>query len=195
MLEVAFEHPGSSSSGFYLYDLAALKLVTFAGGDHWVMCDVTPNATLEYFKPVPIPLNPFGPQQPADVLTDGELCCVERLMQHLRDNALHYSRALWLAEDRDERARRLDAYGFELDGVTGRLLDFVRNEIVGIIGDYVAIPLAAQEFADTLEAPRPVQRIVSMPTRRVTSISSHALHEPSFASAKRPGELFLLHFE
>jgi hypothetical protein len=164
-IEVSFtaqvDHPASVR-----FDLAALRFVTEADGDHWVMFDSTqPHAIMHGQSAIFQPLNPFGPQHPADVLTDGELCCVERLMQHLRHNALHYSRALWLAEDRDERARRLDAYGFELDGVTGRLLDFVRNEIVGIIGDYVALPLAAQEFADTLEAPRPVQRIVSMPTR------------------------------
>ena len=86
-------------------------------------------------------------------------------MQHLQDNALHYSRAIWLAEDRDVRAERLDLYGFELDGQSGRLLDFVRNEIVGVVGDYIALPLASQEFAGMLDVPRPEQRIVSLPTR------------------------------
>ena len=86
-------------------------------------------------------------------------------MGHLQDNALHYSRAIWLAEDRDARAEWLDLYSFEFDGQSGRLLDFVRNEIVGVVGDYVALPLASQEFADPLDVPRPEQRIVSLPTR------------------------------
>jgi hypothetical protein len=63
------------------------------------------------------------------------------------------------------RAEWLDLYSFQLDGQSGRLLDFVRNEIVGVVGDYVAFPLASQEFADTLDVARPEQRIVSLPTR------------------------------
>jgi hypothetical protein len=172
-IEVSYIKPSFASARSY--DLVSLRLETSTQGDRWVLYDdATPiNVTLTAGTP-PLqppatiklePVGPFGPQQPADVLTDPELCCVERLMQHLQDNALHYSRAIWLAEDRDVRAEWLDLYGFELDGQSGRLLDFVRNEIVGVVGDYLALPLASQEFADTLDVPRPEQRIVSLPTR------------------------------
>src|SRR5262249_50145662 len=85
------------------YDLVSLRLETSTqGGDHWVLFDnKTVNVTLMSGekKTLQPPVGPFGPQQPADVLTDPELCCVERLMGHLQANALHYSRAIWLAED------------------------------------------------------------------------------------------------
>jgi hypothetical protein len=47
----------------------------------------------------------------------------------------------------------------------GASLDFVRNEIVSVVGDYIALPLASRDFADTIHLPRPEQRIVSLPTR------------------------------
>src|SRR5262249_19667290 len=101
-IEVKYVGPSNTQ-----YDLVSLRLETSAAGDHWLMCDATVNANLKGGKTKTLPVGAFGPQKPADVLTDAELCCVERLMQHLQDNALHYSRAIWLAEDRDVRAEWL----------------------------------------------------------------------------------------
>lgn len=162
---VEISHDTLGSGPDHKYDLAALRLDTASQGDHWVMHNAEVNFTLSDGGKASRPVLPFGPQKPEDVLTDGELCCVERLVTHLRDNALYYSRAIWLAEDRDARAMWLNLYDFELAGQSGRLLDFVRNEIVGVVGDYIALPLASQEFSGTLDTPAPEQRIVSLPTR------------------------------
>ncbi len=97
-------------------------------------------------------------------------CCVQRLLDHLEADKLYYSRAIWLAEDPDERALWLDRYRFgsEEDGF-GRLLDFVENRIVDVLGDYIVLPLRSSSLADTLtgEDPEPVRRVVGLPTRGV----------------------------
>ncbi len=162
-IEIRFDKSGSGPTK--TYDLASLRLESAVDGDRWLIYEGDPHLTLKNGKKATLPVGTFGPQTPEDVLTDPELCCAERLMRHLQDNALHYSRAIWLNEDRDVRAAWLNLYGFELDGQSGRLLDFVRNEIVGIVGDYIALPLASQDFADALDIPQPEQRIVSLPTR------------------------------
>jgi hypothetical protein len=95
------------------YDLVSLRLETSNQGDHWILFDEDVNITLQPGQTISKPIGPFGPQKPEDVLTDEELCCVERLMQHLGDNKLHYNRAIWLAEDRDVRAEWLDLYSFD----------------------------------------------------------------------------------
>ncbi len=117
---------------------------------------------------VTIPLISLGSRLPTGSLSLESRCCIQRLLDHLESNKLYYSRAIWLAEDPDERARWLDRFRFgsEEEGF-GRLLDFVENRIVDVLGDYIALPLRTSTLADRLvgEDPEPARRIVSLPTR------------------------------
>ncbi len=86
-----------------------------------------------------------------------------QLFDHLTHNKHYYNKLIWLNEDPDARAVRLDQY-FE-DGRS--LLDSIDNYIVGISGNYVAFP--AGELVVHIPGPNspiyPVERILSLPTR------------------------------
>ena len=150
-----------------VWRLASLSLRTVAGSDHWTLYDDAPERRLTTGESFELPVGPYGPREPEDFLTEEEHCCVENLLEHLSDHRHHYSRAVWLAENPDERAAWLDSYAFAVGPQRGRLLDFVENRIVGVAGDYVALPSTSDEFARTIDGAAPVERIVSLPARGV----------------------------
>lgn len=57
----------------------------------------------------------------------------ERLKCHIEDNILHYSQAILLREDRNQRFLRLQSYGL--------ISRIIKNEIVGFLGDKAAYPI------------------------------------------------------
>lgn len=96
---------------------------------------------------------------------------VAALLRHLNSNQLHYSRAIWLLQDPDERARLFDKYEYSVGNERGRLIYFIENRPVGTSGDYVAFPLRdrysvgeGQRDGAVLRE-QTAQRIVSLPTR------------------------------
>jgi N-acetyl-anhydromuramyl-L-alanine amidase AmpD len=110
----------------------------------------------------------FGPRTPAETLTSAERCCVDGLIEHLNLNKTFYSRAIWISQDAEERARAFERYAFQVEGEEGsRLTDFIENRIVGVTGDYVAFPMTVSQFADELVQEGEVisERIVTLPTR------------------------------
>jgi hypothetical protein len=92
---------------------------------------------------------------------------IERLLAHLNENRHYYNRLLWLTEDPNRRASWLEHYHFEHAGRSGRLIDFVENRVVDVVGDYIVLPMGTNDLVQTLVTPWPeaVRRVVSVPTR------------------------------
>ncbi len=91
----------------------------------------------------------------------------QRLLDHLNEHRQLYNRVLWLSEDPNRRASLLEGYRFESSGSTGRLIDFVDNRVVDVIGDYIVLPLGTGEMVDQLVPvlPDPVRQMIGVPTR------------------------------
>nr|AWD72296.1 hypothetical protein pH8NP2_p022 [Polaromonas sp. H8N] len=107
-----------------------------------------------------------GAKTPESLLTPDERCCIDRLFTHLANNATYYNRAIWLAEDPDDRAVRFDQFP-GVDG-TGSLLDQIENRPVGTLGHALAFPYAGPGIDRTprVSGDRVAsERLVSLPTR------------------------------
>ena len=91
----------------------------------------------------------------------------QSLLNHLNNNALRYNRALWMSDNPDQVAVLLDRYTLEYGGRRARLLDLVENRPADVVGEYVVFAGGVTELADRLvgEPPRPLERIISVPTR------------------------------
>jgi hypothetical protein len=98
-------------------------------------------------------------------LKPGARCCVEELLVHLNANPLYYSRAVWLAEDANQRALRFDAVRYR----EGRLLDYIENRPMAVLGDYVAFPRRREDDDEEKDGPVPEseERDIVLPTRGV----------------------------
>ena len=165
------------------WELKHLQLRTRHGREIWMMFDAEVNHNFTDNNVDGIRrwrLNPYGPASPADLLTEEEYCCKQGLLRHLNHNKLYYSRAIWLAQDREERARAFERYRLEIPDPTGskgatiagRLADLIENRIVGFGGDYVAFPLTVTD--PSLDANEEFERgqikaeqVISLPTRGV----------------------------
>ncbi|MCL7939424.1 OmpA family protein [Halomonas sp. ATCH28] len=108
---------------------------------------------------------------------------LEELAQHIKSNRMAYLRALWLGEDPDRRALRLEHFSYPYDdGSSGvqnvPLLQLIENRAVGIMGNLVAFPLQVQ--GQRLQAEESIaaasyltldemrtQKLISLPTRGV----------------------------
>jgi hypothetical protein len=65
-----------------------------------------------------------------------------RLLRHLNDNIEYYHRSIWLAMDANRRYMLLD--GFEAPRAGGRsVASVVENRLIGIVGNCLAMPVAA----------------------------------------------------
>lgn len=92
-----------------------------------------------------------------------------RLLAHINAHRLYYNTLLWLNRDPNENARLLEQYAYTHtdssgEELSGRLADFVDPKPVGVSGRYVAFRLDSTAIAETINTPRPVQRVVSLPT-------------------------------
>lgn len=96
-----------------------------------------------------------------------------RLLQHLKEHAAHYSRAIYFSREGLERAAELDAIKLA-DG--SNVLEKMENRPIEMIGDYMAFPGTDRAWEDkivsTLGALEPDdividERLVSLPTRGV----------------------------
>lgn len=95
--------------------------------------------------------------------------CAQRLVDHLNAHFDYYSTVLWINGDPNDSVRILDAYAYthvDESGrrVEGRLADFIDPQPVGSSGSYVAFHIDSAEFAQSIETPPPVHRMVSLPT-------------------------------
>jgi hypothetical protein len=98
-------------------------------------------------------------------LGDAERIAIERLRAHVEQHALHYWRAIWLAEDANDRAVRLDAIAW---GNGETLLDQIHNVPLEVLGEWVAFPSVRPNL--DLPAPDPGlvhERLVTLPTRGI----------------------------
>jgi len=74
-----------------------------------------------------------------------------RLLRHLNDNIEYYHRSIWLAMDANRRYMLLD--GFEAPRSGGRsVASVVENRLIGIVGNCLAMPVAAGFQLDPLLA-------------------------------------------
>jgi len=88
-------------------------------------------------------------------------CCVKQLIDHFNAHQTYYSKALWVYEDPDDRAR----YFSQLTYKGKPLLNVVENTPIAIVGNNVAFPLIGETaVAENLEQEI---RIIGLPTRGV----------------------------
>jgi hypothetical protein len=107
---------------------------------------------------------PIAPSQWKDA------CCARRLIAHIYDNVVYYSRIVWLRQDSDERAIMLrEALAARPD-----LIATIDSSPITVSGRYVVYasnrPLSKAESAELsrrAEAIKPKQGIVSLPARGV----------------------------
>jgi hypothetical protein len=92
------------------------------------------------------------------------------LLSHIRLNRGHYEAAIWSAMDPVDRAR--------LIGIYDRLSTLVENDVLGFVGDKIALPYSLrmmpgleEAFADTVaelaREPLPPSRKITVPTRGI----------------------------
>jgi hypothetical protein len=123
------------------WDLNHVRVVTQSGTNKWVMVDGAPPAKVPHNGRVQMPVNKFTPpvQSVDDLLSNDELCCLDRLIKHLNAHRAYYWRAIWMAENATDRAVRLDQW--QLDG--NPLSDLVENTLLDFNGDYAIMPVAS----------------------------------------------------
>lgn len=95
-------------------------------------------------KMLDVPVNPEVPDltpvddgsTPAAIVNEQEAksCCENNLIQHLNCNKLYYYKILWMFEDANERAVRLQNYTIN----NQPLIDLIENVPLGVVGDWVA---------------------------------------------------------
>lgn len=94
-----------------------------------------------------------------------DYCLVKELVGYVQSDPLRFLRAIWLAENRDRRAVRLDRFTY-----AGQpLLDQIENRPVGVFGNLVAFPLLdGHRFVPASPAGIVFsERLVSVPTQGV----------------------------
>ncbi|MBL9137305.1 MAG: hypothetical protein JNK85_15640 [Verrucomicrobiales bacterium] len=158
------------------FDIRSVAAVVTDSGPSWTLYHTPADAPVRAVRrdaPAEFEVTPWveAPESSAVGLTALQRWRVRQLLNHLNEHKLHYRRALWIAEDSGVRALWLDRFAFSEESggrtISGRLLDFVENRVVGVIGDYLAVPLAVGHFSDSVPTPRlePVERRISLPTR------------------------------
>ena len=150
------------------WDIDTLQATTIVGDKTWVLIDEKQAFSVPAMGQKRLPASNYRelPADPAALLTDDEACAIDRLMNHLSDNARHYEKSIWLQEDPDERAQRFQSM---LSG-TDALIDLIENRPIDVLGDCVVFP--ARRFfenSEELEALEPVklEKMMSLPTRGV----------------------------
>ncbi len=164
------------------WDLDYLRLHTARHGLQWTMLEHESalrftNGDRDFSLGAEEGWQSYGLAEPRDQLGAHEYCCKQGLLRHLNDNLLYYSRAIWLAQDPDERAQAFENYrvslpveGSSTEKLEGRLIDVIENRIVGVSGDYVAFPLPTTELADRIvqdSETKECETVISLPTRGV----------------------------
>jgi Protein of unknown function (DUF4056) len=91
-----------------------------------------------------------------------DYCLVKELIAYVQSDPMRFLRAIWMAENRDRRAIRLDRFAY-----AGQpLLDQIENRPVGVFGNLVAFPLLeGHRFVPASPADIVFsERLVSVPT-------------------------------
>jgi uncharacterized protein YcbK (DUF882 family) len=105
-----------------------------------------------------------------------DYAALERLGEHIKANRMEYLRNVWLTEDADRRALRLDnyVYDFEENGEDAEpvpVLELIENKPVGVVGNMVAFRLLEDGQLATATHVDPTEAIaretVSVPTKGV----------------------------
>lgn len=152
------------------WEIANVIASTSHGDDIWIMCD-WPKVELaplivKKSGDVEIPVTPFVPA------LHNQRCNKNLLLQHFNSNRLYYYRAIWLAEDQDQRAVRLSSISNPIGD--GTILDAIENRILGVYGDHVAFPIAGSietmikyDNGRTEKVNERLSKLVSLPVRGI----------------------------
>ena len=159
------------------WDLNHVRVVTEAGTNKWVMVDGAPPGKVPFDSVVRLPVKKFTPPVNSvdDLLTDDELCCLRRLVEHVNAHRAYYWRAIWMAENPTDRALRLETWkiGGQLisDLLENKLLDFVGNyavmPVVNGAGTEIARTFDLKEFAEPSAFSEYIEQILTTPERGV----------------------------
>jgi uncharacterized membrane protein YgcG len=136
--------------------------------------------------PFPVPAVQLSP-----VLRYSQLLEIERMLQHVVRNTVHYSKAVWLSLTPEERVIMLEGYtigvppgGIEDESQNIPLLNCVENRVIGFYGNSMMMPfIIPRSIADSMDITNadvqntllefhesgftPVRSIVALPTRGV----------------------------
>lgn len=158
------------------WDIETFQAFATSANKTWVMVDQKQAFSVAVNGPKFLPVAPYKeiPGDPNEALSEEERCCIQRLMNHLSENAFHYQKAIWLQEDPNERAVRFKGMIAKdrtvLPAASNALLDMIDNRPIDVLGDYVVFPSRGfQEQNEELNAMQPVkvEKLMSLPTRGV----------------------------
>jgi hypothetical protein len=160
----------------HAWDIESMQVIAASGAKTWIIVDQKLPVSVPANGQKFLPSSPYKeiPADPADLLTEEERCCIEKLTNHLADNTFHYKKAIWLQEDPNERASRFKTMiatdKTVLPAGKSALLDMIDNRPIDVLGDYVVFPSRRfHEVNEELNALDRVQveKLMSLPTRGV----------------------------
>ena len=93
-------------------------------------------------------------------------CCIKKLIAHLNCNLRYYNRAVWMAEDPNDRVMEWSCC--MRDGSPYSLISEIVNEPITVYGDFVVFPVVNSQLVDDPTV-LPVSELISMPTPGVYS--------------------------
>jgi hypothetical protein len=151
------------------WDIASIQAFSSVGSKIWVMINHGQLLSVPANGQKTLPVAPYQdiPADPADLLSEDERCCINKLMNHLSENSFHYQKAVWLQEDPNERANRFKTMKLA-DGEA--IIDLIDNRPIDVLGDYVVFP--ARKFHENSEELNAlekveVEKLMTLPTRGV----------------------------
>jgi hypothetical protein len=169
VIDVHAQEVGSTGGPADPWQIESIQIRAEHGATPWLMH----NSAALFSIPVDgeqfFAIQPYKeiPKDPADILSEPERCCIEKLKNHLADNSFHYKKAIWLLEDPNERANRFK----EMKITSGEaIIDLIDNRPIDVLGDYVVFPARKfhenSEELDALERVA-VEKLMTLPTRGV----------------------------
>lgn len=160
----------------HAWDIETFQAIAASATKTWIMVDQKQAFSVAASGQKFLPVAPYQeiPGDPNELLSEEERCCIEKLTNHLSDNAFHYKKAIWLQEDPNERAVRFKGMFAKdrtvLPAATKSLLDMIDNRPIDVLGDYVVFASRGfQEQNEELNAMERVkiEKLMSLPTRGV----------------------------
>lgn len=114
------------------------------------------------------PIQSSAPEPSAfDVIQPQERMNLQLLKNHLIDNVGYYQRLIWLNQDVNDRAQWMG----EVDFNGGKLIDFIENRPIDVLGNHVAFPsnfeeVEASQLRDMIYKGK-TEKLLTLPTRGV----------------------------
>lgn len=168
IIGVSGQDTGSTTGPADPWEVEYVQIRASHGDLVWLMLNNTTGFTIAVDGSQEFAIQPYKdiPKDPLDLLTEDERCCINKLENHLAENAFHYQKAVWLQEDPNERANRFKGM---LSGGEA-VLDLIDNRPLDVLGDYVVFPARKfHEVSEELNALEKVtvEKLMTLPTRGV----------------------------